>query len=232
MAGMTPDTVLVVDADLQALGAAVAALADAGYLVMQAASFPEARRRLAVARPDILITAVRLAGYNGFHLVIGSQVALPDLVAIVTHSAPDPVLQSTAALYNATFLVQPIAWHLFLGVLGHLLEARGERPRPTRLRRWPRATPSRAVDAALGVASGTVVDLSYGGARLSLTRRIVDAPRSPQALALPGTGIAVRARSVWTCGAGAAGPWLYGVELDDSDVGANRAWRAFVDATR
>jgi len=229
---VTPDTILVVDADLQALGAAAGALADAGYLVMQAASFSEARRRLAVARPDVLVTAVRLGGFNGFHLVIGSQVALPDLVTIVTHSAPDPVLQSTAALYNATFLVQPIAWQLFLGMLRKLLDARGARPRPTRDRRWLRTSPAREVDAAFGVASGTVVDLSYGGVRLSLTQRVANPPCLPQALAVPDAGIAVRARAIWTCGAGVAGPWLHGVEIDDPDHGANRAWRVFVDATR
>jgi DNA-binding response OmpR family regulator len=173
---VTPDTILVVDADLQALGAAAGALADAGYIVMQAASFPEARRRLAVARPDVLVTAVRLGGFNGFHLVIGSRVALPDLVTIVTHSAPDPVLQSMAARYNATFLVQPITWQLFLGMLRKLLDARGARPRPTRNRRWPRTSPAREVDAAFGVASGTLVDLSYGGVRLSLTTRLTDRP--------------------------------------------------------
>jgi DNA-binding response OmpR family regulator len=227
---VTPDTILVVDADLQALGAAAGALADAGYIVMQAASFPEARRRLAVARPDVLVTAVRLGGFNGFHLVIGSRVALPDLVTIVTHSAPDPVLQSMAARYNATFLVQPITWQLFLGMLRKLLDARGARPRPTRNRRWPRTSPAR--DAAFGVASGTLVDLSYGGVRLSLTTRLTDQPCLPQALAVPGAGIAVRARAIWTCGAGVAGPWLYGVEIDDPDHGANRAWRVFVDATR
>ena len=229
---VTPDTVLVVDADLQALRAAATALADAGYLVMQAASFADARCRLAIARPDVLVTSVRLGGYNGLQLVIGSRPALPELVCIVTHAAPDPVLQATAASWNAAFLVQPVAWKLFLGVLGRLLDARGERPRPTRARRWPRSAPPREVAAALGIVPGIVVDLSYGGVRLELSQRIVEPPQSTQALALPEEGLALRARPVWTCAAGAGGPWLCGVELDESDPGANRAWRAFVDRAR
>ena len=227
---MTPDTVLVVDANPGALRGAATVLTDAGYLVMQAASFAEARRRLAIARPDVLITAVRLGGYNGLHLVIGSQLALPGLVTIVTHAVPDPLLQAEAAVYNAAFLVQPVAWQLFLGMLGRLLEARGERPKPTRPRRWPRLAPSRPVEAALGVGSGTIVDLSYGGVRLGLARRVVEPSRSPQALALPGTGLAVRARSVWTYGVRSDSSWLCGVEVDEPDPDANRAWRAFVDA--
>jgi len=229
---VTPDTVLVADADPQALAAAATVLADAGYLVMQAASFAEARRRLAIARPDVLITSVRLGGVDGLQLVIGSRLALPELVCIVTHAAPEPVLQTAASSHNATFLVQPVAWDLFLGVLGRLLDARGERPRPTRPRRWTRSAPPRVVAAALGVAPGTVVDLSYGGARLELAQRILEPPQSAQALALPDEGLALRARAVWTCGAGADGPWLCGVELDDSDPDATRAWRAFVDRAR
>jgi len=226
---VTPDTVLIADADPQTLRAAATVLTDAGYLVMQAESFGDARRRLAIARPDVLITSVRLSGYNGMHLVIGSQLALPDLVSIVTHTASDPVLQATAAGYNATFLVQPVGWHLFLGVLGHLLERRGERPRPTRARRWPRGAPPDEIGAALGVAPGTIVDLSYCGARLELTERVVDPPRLPQALALLNEGLMLRVRPVWTYGVGAAGPWLCGVELDEPDPAATRAWRALVD---
>jgi CheY-like chemotaxis protein len=229
---VTPDTVLVADADAQALRAAATALADAGYLVMQAASFADARSRLATARPDVLITSVRLGGYNGLQLVIGSRLALPRLVCIVTHAVLDPVLQAAASSHNATFLVQPVAWELFLGVLGRLLEARGDRPRPTRPRRRPRSAPEREVAAALGLAPGCVVDLSYGGVRLELSQRIVEPPRATQALALPEEGLALRARAVWTCGAGADGPWLCGVEIDDPDPIANRAWRAFVDRAR
>jgi len=226
---VAPDSIIVADADPQALRAAASVLADAGYLVMQAGTFGEARRRLAIARPDVLITSVRLGGYNGMHLVIGSRLALPDLVCIVTHAASDPGLQAMAAGYDATFLVQPVGWHLFLGVLGRLLEGRRERPRPTRARRWPRAAPPRAIAAAFGIASGTVVDLSYGGVRLELTERVVDPPRLPQALALPDEGLALRARPVWTYGIGAGGPWLCGVELDEPDPNATRAWRALVD---
>ena len=120
---MTPDTVLVVDADLQALRAAATALADAGYLVMQAASFADARRRLAIARPDVLVTSVRLGGYNGLQLVIGSRLALPELVCIVTHAAPDPVLQAAAASCNAAFLVQPHG-DVVAGQLAELLAER------------------------------------------------------------------------------------------------------------
>jgi hypothetical protein len=77
---------------------------------------------------------------------------------------------------------------------------------------------------------GTVVDLSYGGARLQMSGRVAASTDAADTLALPDAGIAVHARPVWTQGAGPDGPWLCGVELQEPDPVVNRAWRAFVDA--
>src|SRR5258705_4043885 len=70
----TGHTVLVVDVDhLRALSTVCVALSGAGYVVTRATSFDEARRQLVRVKPDVLITAVRLDGYNGLHLVIRSR---------------------------------------------------------------------------------------------------------------------------------------------------------------
>jgi DNA-binding response OmpR family regulator len=222
-------SVLVVDVDRNALHAAATALADAGYLVSQAATFADARQRLVLSKPDLLITAVRLAGFNGLHLVVTTRRMLPDTVAVVTHAVLDPALQADAAQHHAIYMVQPVDWPSFLGVVASALAARSRRPKTSRPRRWTRKTPAGHVEASLGVSPGTVLDLSYGGVRLQMTRRVAG-PSDAQTLALPDVGISVHARPVWTQGAGPDGPWLYGMEVQEPDPTANRAWRAFVDA--
>jgi CheY-like chemotaxis protein len=224
------NSVLVVDVDRNALQEAATALGDAGYLVAQATSFADARQRLVLSKPDLLITAVRLAGFNGLHLVVATRSMLPDTVAVVTHAVVDPALQADAARHHALYLVQPVDWPLFLGVISGAIGARGGRPKGSRPRRWTRKAPADYVVAALGSAVGTIVDLSYGGARLQMNDRVKGRSDAAATLALPDAGIAVHARPVWTQGAGPDGPWLCGVELQEPDPVSNRAWRAFVDA--
>src|ERR1700704_5347136 len=103
-----PHTVLVVDVDLEALSAMCAVLADGGYEVMRASSFTEARQLLVLGRPDALITAVRLGGFNGLHLVIRGRSTFPDIVAIVTHPGPDALLQADIAGQHAVWMANPV----------------------------------------------------------------------------------------------------------------------------
>jgi DNA-binding response OmpR family regulator len=222
-------SVLVVDADSKALAETSAALADAGYLVIQASSFADARRRLVLTKPDVLITAVRLGGFNGLHLVISSRATLPGTIAIVTHGVPDPALQADAAEHDAMYVVKPVDWPAFLGMISSLVAQRSGRRKPSRPRRWARKRPADQVDATFGTAAATVVDLSYGGVRLQFSTRVIDAACGPLALALPSAGFAVHTRPVWTQGAGPNGPWWCGVEIQERDPAADRAWRAFVD---
>ena len=221
---------LVVDVDRNALQEAATALGDAGYLVAQATTFADARQRLVLSKPDLLITAIRLAGFNGLHLIVAARTMLPDTVTVVTHAVVDPALQSDAARHEALYLVQPVDWPLVLGVIGSAIGARAGRPKGSRPRRWTRKTPADYVVAALGTSVGTVVDLSYGGARLQMSDRLIAPTNAAHTLALPDAGIAVHTRPVWTQGAGPDGPWLCGVELQEPDPVINRAWRAFVDA--
>src|SRR4051812_18926770 len=99
-----PHTALVVDTDPHTLAQKVRLLAGAGYVVSPAGSFAGARRQLATLRPDVLVTSIRLDGFNGLHLVIGMRLRQPDLVAIVTHGAADPMLQADASAHGALYL--------------------------------------------------------------------------------------------------------------------------------
>ena len=223
-------SVLVVDVDRNALHAAATALADAGYLVTQATTFADARQRLVLSKPDLLVTAVRLAGFNGLHLVVRTRVMLPDTVAVVTHAVTDPALQADAAEHNAIYMVQPVDWPLFLTVVSSALGARGERRKPSRPRRWTRKLPAERLEARLGGSAGTVVDLSYGGVRLQMSGSPAGRCDAAQTLALDDVGISINARPVWTLRARPGGPWLWGVAVQEADPAADRAWRAFVDA--
>jgi DNA-binding response OmpR family regulator len=233
VAGAEPGlySVLVVDVDhLRALSSVCVALAEEGYVVTRATSFDEAWRQLMRVKPDVLITAVRLDGYNGLHLVIRSRETLPDLVTIVTNPVPDVVLQADAAAYNAVWLVHPIDVRPLLDQLARMLGARPARRRSTVPRRWSRRLVSHRFDALLGAARATVVDLSYGGLRLRLRQPLAEPSHDVQAVALPTVGLAVRARPVWNGPADLARSWWCGLELDEPDPELNRAWRAFVDA--
>jgi DNA-binding response OmpR family regulator len=223
-------SVLVVDVDAQTLAETSGVLADAGYLVIQSSSFADARQRLALTKPDVLMTAVRLGGFNGLHLVISCRATLPGTVAILTHAVHDAALQADASEHQAVYLVKPIDWSLCLDVLSSLLAARGERPKTSRPRRWTRKQPTDQVDATLGSAAATVIDLSYGGVRLQFSARVTEASSRQLPLALPAAGFAVLTRPVWTQGAGPEGPWWCGVEVQEPDPVADRAWRAFVDS--
>jgi CheY-like chemotaxis protein len=228
--GMT-HTALVVDPNPDALARTVRLLGAAGYAVSSAATFAPARCQLAILRPDVLVTAVRLDGFNGLHLVTRGRALLADLVAIVTHVAPDRLLQAEASAHGALFLSWPIDRALLVEVIATSLAARGPRAHPRVARRWPRRRLTSRVEIALGPAPGIVVDVSYGGAQLQLREPPGD-PTCGRLDQLAGAGPApVPARRVWTRSAGPNGPWWLGLELNGRSA-AGTPWQAFVDASR
>jgi CheY-like chemotaxis protein len=222
-------TILVVDVDHEALNTMCAVLVEDGYLVTRAASFTDARRKLSVLKPDALVTAVRLGGFNGLHLVIRGRSAFRDLVAIVTHPGPEAVLQAEAIAQQALWMTNPIDSGLLRGLLARMLRVQRTRATAAAPRRWERLHVADQVDATLGMAQGVLVDVSYGGLRMRMSEPLGDPMPEPQPLTLPGLGLTVCGRPIWAREAGPTGPWWYGIELDDA-ASANDAWRAFVDA--
>lgn len=105
----TPATpsILVVDAHAGELGKTVAVLRGAGYRVVPVLGFDEARRTLDQTEPALLVTCVRLGGYNGLHLVVRSRISKPAMSAILTHDVVDPVLEREARMQEAAFLLTP-----------------------------------------------------------------------------------------------------------------------------
>jgi CheY-like chemotaxis protein len=86
----------------------VATATSLGFQATVAATFQEGVERLRLS-PLLLVTDLRLAEYNGLHLVLRGKSAKPDLAAIVTSSFADPVLQSEAEHLGATFVLKPVS---------------------------------------------------------------------------------------------------------------------------
>src|SRR2546428_12877048 len=115
-----------------------------------ASSFEEAKRRLALAEPDLLIADIRLGSYNGLHLVLRSRADFPKIAAIVTHVARDPVLEAQATAFNAVYLVKPLDPKELLNVVRGLLGDRPARSETTVPRRWPRKRVRKGSVARMG----------------------------------------------------------------------------------
>ena len=120
--------VLVVYADPQdRLGAALL-LEAAGYRVLSANNFEEAKQVLATEAPDMLVTDLRLGPYNGLHLVLRSRTDHPDMAALVTSRIADPVLQAETLRQSAAFLLLPVSDDEFLDAVASSLETASRVP--------------------------------------------------------------------------------------------------------
>jgi DNA-binding NtrC family response regulator len=101
--------VLVVEPVIEVRLHAVSTLSAAGFRVTAAEGFTQAKALLGSLRPTVLITALRLADYNGLHLVLRAKTTNPDIAALVTSPAADAVLRSDAEAMDATFVGTPIS---------------------------------------------------------------------------------------------------------------------------
>ena len=99
---------LVVEPILSDAIAITSALAACQFQVTIADTFAKAKDRLNTQIPEILVTAIRLAEYNGLQLVLRAKASRPEIAAIVMSSAPDPVLQADAEAMGATFVLKPV----------------------------------------------------------------------------------------------------------------------------
>ena len=100
-------TALVIEPHLPHLLFALSTLSSLGFDVSVAQTFKDAKTALATARPDLLLTAVRLHEYNGLHLVQRGKSLRSDLAAVVTSQVDDPVLRQNSTELGATFVLIP-----------------------------------------------------------------------------------------------------------------------------
>jgi DNA-binding NtrC family response regulator len=79
------------------------------FHVTVAETFMKAKTRLSAQPPSVLLTEIRLAEYNGLHLVLRGKSIRPDMAALVLSTVADSVLQADAEAMGATFVLKPVA---------------------------------------------------------------------------------------------------------------------------
>jgi two-component system, response regulator FlrC len=114
-------TILVVDDDAGMRQFLAMVLAAAGYEPVTASSVPAAKDMLRNNPPDLLITDVRIHGYNGLQLLlIGPE---PHVPAIVITGFVDQSIESDAHTFGADFLAKPIDPSELCALVGRKLAA-------------------------------------------------------------------------------------------------------------
>ena len=155
-------TILIVD-DHRVTRLGLAELLEhAGYSVVTAGTFPEARRILREDPPDLLIADVRLGSFNGLQLVISGPNRIP---AIVITGYADSVLEAEARRGGADYLVKPFEAEALLTLIRQKL---GQSPADFAVpRRWWRKAVT-GLMAHVGELPAKIVDVSYGGVRFEV----------------------------------------------------------------
>jgi DNA-binding response OmpR family regulator len=214
--------IIVVNADPRALRHTEALLTEQGYLVAASSSFPEARKLLDSVMPDVLIADLRLGRLDGLHLAIESQRDHPDVPVIVTFSGEDTVPESDRTRSVAAFIRDPLENPHFLPSVQAAVVQRRRAQGP--IRRWSRKPVTGVVEVDVADARARIIDMSYGGVRLTFS----DAREVPTTfdIVLPPAGVRVRAHCVWTAHSASDHQVLCGAEL--ADAVRDHHWREFV----
>src|SRR5918999_343587 len=216
-----PYRILVLDDDEHALSGLVELLRDADYHVTSAATYDAAKRLLALSSYDLLITDVRLRGFNGLNLVKKSRSDYPDMAVIIISGHHEPLIELEASRYQALFVKKPIRPFEFLATVASSLA--GVR----RQRRWPRKRVQGGFRVTAAGRPAAVVDVSYGGLRLELPNDS-HLPAS-FSVELSGIGLQLEVEPVWSCPSDNANYTLYGAALASDETAAATTWRAIVD---
>jgi DNA-binding response OmpR family regulator len=220
-----PFRLLIVDPEVPSREAVERVLTTGtGNFATGVSSFQEAKQRMALAPPDLLVTAVKLGAYNGIQLVLR---AMSDVPAVVIDDAYDPVLEKEATSAGAVYLTRPLEEAALTAVVERLLQDSPAQPSSTVARRWPRKHVDMSVDISGDAAR--VVDISYGGLRLELTGTPDEALLTIEAVAIPSIGV-VAIHPIWArMAAGGTATWWCGAEVASGEQGGD-VWRQFVDS--
>ena len=105
---------LIVDDDRATIDGLAELLEGAGFECDGATSFEAAIVAMRTSPPHVLVTDVRLQGFNGLQLVRRRPAGT---YAIVMAGFPDPVLETEAVRLGAPFLVKPLETQQLLELL-------------------------------------------------------------------------------------------------------------------
>jgi CheY-like chemotaxis protein len=196
--------VLVVDRDPKTRGAIGAMLERRGYQAILADGISAAAYTLSGDPPDLLITEIRLDGYNGLHLI---ATATAPVRAIVVTAYADAAIERDARRLGADYLIKPVDEEVLLAaVVRQLSRGRSEDLFSTS-RQSQRARVPVRIMAELNGMPARVCDISDGGARLELQHppaAVTPGPVPLRAGAFAGSAYVAWERKIdpgrWNCG--------------------------------
>jgi DNA-binding response OmpR family regulator len=103
-----PRTALVVDSDFGSVHTLAQALRQEGLDVFEATSFQEGKFLWSTQSPDILIVDIRLGQFNGLQRLMRARSDRPDILAFITSSFADPVLEAETRRFGGLFMIKPV----------------------------------------------------------------------------------------------------------------------------
>ena len=214
--------ILIVDDDHDTQEMVSVLLTDAGYETITAGSLHAAVDAIVEHEPDLLITDIRLRGYNGLQLI---ATAPSPIAAIVVTGYQDAVIEAEARRLGAEYLVKPVAPPDLLRAVRHKLAAVQWTVPPPGPRRWERKPLSPAIAAVAGSAPLQILDVSYGGLRFEIER--VPGQFLPLSfnMTLPERHISVGVDVVWKSRQDGL-RWVCGAAVSEN----RPRWRELVDA--
>ncbi len=216
-----PYRILVVDDDEHALEGMLEMLRAAEYRVAGAASFEAAKRLLAVDTYDLLITDVRLRGFNGLHLVRQIRSERADMATMIITGYDEPMMELEAGRYGAAFVRKPFEPGAFLAAVARSVAE------VHRQRRWARKQILGRLTVVANGRPAAVIDVSYGGLRIELSPG--EPPPARFAVDIRAIGLHLDVDSVWYRPAGDGTAVLCGATLATETSSAAAAWRTIVD---
>jgi CheY-like chemotaxis protein len=219
----SPRRILIVDDDDTTRRGLVALMAGGGFIALPAASLPEATAVLEREMPDLIITDVRLQGYNGLQILAMGSRPVP---AIVVTGYPDRSIEADARKMGADYLLKPISPAALLALVQQKLEANAPNAIFSATRRYTRRPVRRQMKAWVQDLPVRILDVSYGGLRLEIERTPKERLPRSLSMTLPTSNVAIDVNVVWQKPSGASG-WLCGAAIPDT---SQPTWRQLVDA--
>lgn len=216
-----PYRILVLDDDEHALSGIVELLREASHLVTAASSYDAAKRLLALGSYDLLVTDVRLRGFNGINLVRQCAVEHQDMALVIITGYDEPMIEFEAGRYGAKFVRKPIRPAEFLATVADSLS------KVRRQRRWTRKRVVQGFRVKAHGQTAAVVDVCYGGLRLEISD-VEDVPSSFD-IEVGGIGLHLEVDRVWSYRSADGRTIICGAALATDATPAARTWRAIVD---
>ena len=216
-----PYRILVLDDDEHALSGIVEFLRDASYVVTAAATYDAAKRLLALGSYDLLVTDVRLRGFNGINLVRQCAVEHTDMALVIITGYDEPMMEFEAGRYGAKFVRKPIDPQQFLQIVADSLS------KVRRQRRWTRKRVVQGFRVKAHGQPAAVVDVCYGGLCLEVAN-LNELPSSFD-VEVGGIGLHFEVDRVWSHRSPDGQSVVCGAALATDATPAARTWRAIVD---